>query len=117
MIEIKLVAAIATVMPPGKVFADVARSGTTAPWVVYQQVGGKSVVSLDQKLADKRNGLFQVTTWATTRSEATTKALQIEQAVMDSPLQVVPQGSIRAVYEPDTGLYGAMQDFSIWGDR
>lgn len=117
MLEVKLVAAIATVMTVPKVFSDVAKSGTAAPWAVYQQVGGKSPTSLDQKLMNKRNGVFQVTVWAATRSEATQKALAIEQAIMDSPLQVVPQGSLRAAYEDDTGLYGAMQDFSIWDDR
>ena len=117
MLEVKLVAAIATVMTTQKVFSDVARAGTTAPWAVYQQVGGMSQTSLDQKLMNKRNGLFQVTVWDATRSDATTKALQIEQAIMESTLQVVPQGSLRATYEPDTGLYGALQDFSIWDDR
>lgn len=117
MLEVKLVAAMASVMTTGKVFADVAKPGTVAPWAVYQQIGGKSPTSLDQKLMSKRNGVFQISTWAATRSEATTKALQIEQAIMDSTLQVVPQGSLRATYEEDTGLYGCMQDFSIWGDR
>ena len=117
MLEVKLAAAMVAVMTSGKVFADVAKPGTAAPWAVYQQIGGKSPTSLDQKLINKRNGVFQISTWAATRLEATAKALQIEQAIMDSELQVVPQGSLRAAYEEDTGLHGCMQDFSIWGDR
>lgn len=117
MLEQKLVTALHTVFPKGQVYADVAQAGTKAPWAVFQQIGGKSPTSLDQKLMNKRNGVFQVTVWAATRAEATAKALLVEQAVMDSPLQVVPQGSLRAAYDGETGLYGAMQDFSIWDDR
>ncbi|MBF5006006.1 tail completion protein gp17 [Diaphorobacter caeni] len=117
MLEQKLIDALHTVLPKGQVFADVARAQTIAPWAVYQQIGGKSPTSLDQKLINKRNGVFQVTVWAATRPDAVAKALLIEQAIMNSTLQVVPQGSMRAIYEDDTKLYGAMQDFDIWDDR
>lgn len=116
MLEPKLVATLESVLP-GKVFSDVAKSGTTAPWCTYQQIGGKSPTSLDQQLIDKRNGIFQISVWAKTRQEATINALSIESALSLSTLQVTPQGSLRATYEPETGLYGAMQDFSIWGNR
>lgn len=117
MLEAKLSAAIASVMGVGKVFHDFAQRGTKAPWAVYQQVGGKSLVYVEQALPRERNGVFQVTVWAEKRPESVAKALQIEQALVSSPMQVTPVGAMRATYEQDTGLYGAMQDFSIWDTR
>lgn len=113
MIEVKLVGKIKPLVD-GKLFADVAPSGTVAPWATYQQIGGKATQYVEQTLAGVRNGVFQITVWATARSEATMKSLQIEREMLSLDMQVEVVGSLRSTYEPDTKLHGAMQDFSIW---
>lgn len=117
MIEPKLIALLHGVVGEGNVYADVALSGAKAPWVTFQQIGGKSPTSLDQKLVDKRNGVFQISVYATNRPQATQIALHIEEALSLSNLQVIPMGAMRSSYELDTSLYGSKQDFSIWDDR
>ena len=116
MIEPNLVSAVAPIFA-GKLFPDVAPSGTQPPWATYQQVGGRATAYVEQVLASERNGLFQISTWAKTRTEATTKALLLEAALIASAMQVEPVGALRATYEAETGLYGAIQDFSIWDKR
>jgi len=113
VIETKLVTQLKPIVG-GKMFADVAPSGTVGPWAVYQQVGGKPTQYVEQAMAPLRNGLFQITVWATTRSEATMKSLLIEREMLKLDMAVEVVGSMRATYEPDTKLHGAIQDFSIW---
>ncbi|MBB6579593.1 hypothetical protein HNP33_003707 [Comamonas odontotermitis] len=117
MIEPKLIAVLHAIAGAANVYPDVALPGAQAPWITYQQIGGKSPTSLDQKLIDKRNGVFQISVWAKTRPEATRIALQIEDALSLSALQVIPMGAMRSDYELDTKLFGSRQDFSIWDDR
>lgn len=117
MLEPQLIALLHGVVGEGSVYADVALSGAKAPWVTFQQIGGKSPIHLDQQLVNKRNGLFQISVYALDRPRATQIALQIEAALSLSEMQVAPVGAMRSSYELETKLYGAMQDFSIWADR
>lgn len=101
-----------------RVYPDVAPPGTARPYITYQQVGGQTVAFLERGVPSKKNGRYQINVWATTRAEAAALALQIEGVfITTSALQAEALGAPIAAHEPDEGLYGAMQDFSIWSDR
>lgn len=97
-----------------RVYPDVAPLGATLPYVTYQQVGGAPANFL-AGIPNKRNGRFQINVWAATRLAAATLIRQVEDAVRASAaLNATTEGGAVADYEPETKLYGARQDFSIW---
>lgn len=97
-----------------RVYPDVGPDNAVTPYVTYQQVGGVPVNFL-AGVPDKRNGRFQINVWSRTRAEAMGIIRQIEDAVrLSSTLLATSEGGAVSVYEPDTKLYGARQDFSIW---
>jgi hypothetical protein len=101
-----------------RVFPDVAPSGTAKPYVTYQALGGKTLRYLDNSAADKRNTLMQVNVWSTTRAEANSLVRQIEDALCATPVFTArPEGEPLSTHEPDTGLYGSIQRFSIYSAR
>lgn len=101
-----------------RTFPDVAPSGTVAPWVVWQGLGGASLRFVDNTAADKRNTLLQISVYSKTRSQALQLIRQIEDAITASmPLIATPQGEPASTYEDDTKLYGSIQRYSIWAAR
>lgn len=114
--EVDLVALLKTQCP--KVYPDIAPQDTTPPYVTWQGLGGESRYTLNNTPIDKRNTLMQINVWSATRKEATTLARAIEAAVTASPAFVAtPEGEPASVHEEDTGLYGAIQRYSIWSAR
>lgn len=101
----------------GRVERDVARSeGILKPYITFQQVGGVPLNYLEPVLPNKRNGRFRVSVWDTTRDGASEIARQAERALVESSvlLATTETGLVARPYEPETGLYGTWQDFSIW---
>jgi hypothetical protein len=98
-----------------RVYPDVAPDAVLRPFIVYQQVGGTAVNFVEPAVPGKKNGRFQVSVWADTRSAAATLARQVEDTLRVVPdLQTTVLGAPMAVYEEDTKLRGSMQDFSFW---
>lgn len=101
-----------------RVYPDVAPAGAAKPYIVYQQVGGEALGFLGNDIPSKKNGRFQVSCWAVSRSAASTLALQVENAFLAATtMQARPLGAPASSYEADTTLYGTRQDFSVWSDR
>lgn len=101
-----------------RTFPDVAPSGTAAPFIAWQLLGGESARALDNTALDKRNSYLQVSVYSTTRAESLTKIRAAEEAMCTSTaFTCTPMGEPLATYEPDTKLYGAIQRFSIWASR
>ena len=101
-----------------RTFPDVAPSGTVAPWVVWQGLGGDSLRMLDNTAADKRNTLMQISVYSKTRLQALQLIRQIEDAITASmPLIATPLGEPASTYEDDTKLCGSIQRYSIWAAR
>ena len=116
-VESDLSAALELLLP-GKVYPDLAPQGAVAPYIVYQQAGGESPSFLENATPTKRNARMQVSVWGTTRAAVIALALQIEQAVVTtSTLNGRPLSAFVSLYDEDTKLRGATQDFSIWGNR
>ena len=101
-----------------RTFPDVAPSGTVAPFIAWQGLGGESLRFVDSTAPDKRNTYMQVSVYSTTRLEALSLIRAAETALCGSAAFVVrPQGEPMSTYEDDTTLYGAIQRFSIWAVR
>ncbi|WP_313082554.1 DUF3168 domain-containing protein [Pulveribacter sp.] len=115
-IEANLQTLLLTLCP--RVRADVAEDGLAAPYVVWQAIGGEPINALDNSLPGQRRLYMQVSVWAKSRMDATGLAQAIEASMRAAPVFVAtPSGEAMSTHEPDTKLYGAIQRFSIWGDR
>lgn len=115
-------ASLFTVLGPlvgNRVFPDNAPLTTTKPYIVYQQIGGKVIVPLGKDIPDKQNARMQIMCWATTRLASKALSLQVEDALRTSAvfLSANPEAACVAVNEPDLGIYGSAQDFTIWYAR
>jgi hypothetical protein len=100
-----------------RVFPDVAPENTVRPYMTYQQVGGEAINFLDATVPSKRNGRWQVNVWADSRLQAAALSRQAEDAMRTAAgLLTTVLGAPVAIYEPDTKLFGAIQDFSCWFD-
>lgn len=116
-VEAKIFALLAPLVEE-RVFPDVAPFGTARPYVTYQQIGGEVISTLGREVPNKQHGFFQVQVWCDTRLNAAALALQIEDAFRTATaFQAAPVSAPIAHHEPDLGLYGTQQDFSVWSDR
>ena len=118
--ESDLVVLLKTIAPA--VFPDVAPSGTAAPWITFQNIGGEPLRYIDGTAADKRHSMVQVNVWAASRLQALLLVRQIEATVCNiaaTPFTAQPLGEPTATFEDDVTpmLYGCMQDFSIFSTR
>ena len=114
--ESELTTLLKTVCP--RTFPDVAPSGTAAPFIAWQLLGGESLRALDNTAFDKRNSYVQVSVYSLTRTESLTKIRAAEDAMCASAAFICrPMGEPLTTYEDDTRLYGAMQRFSLWAAR
>lgn len=95
-------------------YPSVAPEGTPSPFIVWQAVGGREVTTLRKKRA-RRNALVQISIWSEDVEVAIDLLDQVDAALRASTtLQASPSGARRMTHEPDTGLHGQMQDWSIW---
>jgi hypothetical protein len=116
-VETDIVAAL-TGLVSGRVFPDTAPLNGARPFITYQQVGGVAVAFLENPLPSKKNGRFQINSWATTRIESRELAKQTEAAMsLASAFQARAVADVVAIHNPDFGLYGSSQDFTVWSDR
>ena len=99
-------------------FPDFAPSGTVAPYIVYQAIGGQPMQYVDGTAADKRSTLVQVEVWAGTRAAALVLARQADAALIaSSAFMAQPEGEPAWDSDPDGPLYGCTQDFRIISTR
>ena len=98
----------------GRMYPDIGPQDATLPYITYQQVGGDPANFL-QGVPNKRNGRFQVNAWARTRAESASLIRAAEDLMRTAAtLNATTLGGAIAVFEPDTKLFGASQDFSVW---
>lgn len=100
-----------------RVYRDIAPPTVTAlPRITFQQVGGEAINFLDAAtVPSKKHARFQVNCWDDRRDDAMALAREVEDTLRAvSALHTTVLGAAVAVYEEDTRLYGAMQDFSFW---
>lgn len=101
-----------------RVYPDIAPANAAKPYVTFTQIGGEVVNLIEDAVVTVKNGRFQFNVWGTTRAQCSALILQIEEALVVSPLfQARPIGAARSDYDYDMALFGAMQDFSVWSNR
>lgn len=111
------VVAILRARCPNKPHAVVAPHGSPLPRLVYQHVGGRTLRYMDNT-AGGRNILMQVSAWDGRQDAAFALIRQIEDDLCAAPaLQVTPQGEPMAGVADGEEVYGAIQVFSIYGER
>ena len=115
-IETSLVAVLQPICP--RVRPDRGEEGIASPYIVWQTIGGEAINAMDNSLPGQRQVLMQVSVWSKTRLESNSLIQAVEAATRASPRFVAqPQGEAIGTHEKDTGLYGSIQRFLIWGDR
>lgn len=120
-IEASIFATLKTLVA-NRVYRDVAPQNVTAlPRITFSQIGGDAVNFLDQARPSKKNARIQISCWGSDRDSVAALARSVEDALRAANsagvTQTVVLSGMMAVYEPDTKLYGAHQDFSIWKDN
>lgn len=101
-----------------KVYPDVNDAGTDAPYIVHTRAGGVAPTFLERATPSKENTRLRVTSWETTRIAANALAKQVHDALVAlTTIDVKPIGTLVALYDEDTKLRGATQDFSVWADH
>lgn len=114
-IESDLFAGLSGLAAGTRVYPDVAPNNPTAPYIVWQVVGGQVVTFLEAAMPGLRNARVQVAAWATTRQAASNLSRAAEQALVTSAtLLAQPIGAMVNDFDEDTSLYGSRQDFSLW---
>ena len=113
-LEAKIYTALSALVDD-RVYPDVAPEGTAKPYITYQEVGGDAVNYVEGAVPDKQNAIVQINVWALSRIEASSLGKQAEDVLrllVDVETKVL--GARVSLYESDTKLRGARQDFSIW---
>lgn len=99
-------------------FPDVAPLNTVKPFITYIQIGGEVINFLENTVASKQNGVFQIDVFADTRAATAALALQVESAMVTATaFQARPVGAPAARYDSDMLIYSSTQDFSVWSNR
>lgn len=116
-IETRLFAVLGT-LAGGRVYPDVAPPDTAAPYLVHQQVGGAAISYQENTVPTEERCRIQLATWAASRLETTALAQQAEALLLQATtFQAEALGNRTHTHDPDTGLYGARQDFDILTPR
>lgn len=98
----------------GRAYPDVAPFPAVRPYLTYQQVGGQPL-NFMAGIPNKRNGRFQISAWADTRPAAMAIIRQAEDLMRQAAaLNATTEGGAVGMYDEETKLFGARQDFSIW---
>lgn len=98
----------------GRVYPDTSPDTITAPFIVFQSVGGEPVNFTEQAVPDSANARVQIEVWSKTRLEADATMLAVRQAIIQADWPAALVGEPVAEYEPYTKLYGSRADFSVW---
>lgn len=97
-----------------RVFPDVAEIDTPVPFCVYRQIGGSPVNTLDGVPADRKNAIVEIVVVSRTRKETMTLIRAVEDMLVQGPVYANVMSGVQSLYDEETGLRAATQDFSVW---
>lgn len=109
-----------------RVSTPTAPFSTPKPYVTWQHIGGEALRWFENTAPDIRNAFIQINVWAATKKGAFDLLRDIEEELcnmtavkftatpMEEPLDSFIENE--ASQETPT-TFGAMQSFSIWGER
>jgi hypothetical protein len=96
------------------VFPDVADIDTPVPFCVYRQIGGTPVNTIDGVPPDRKNALVEIVVVSRTRKETMTMIRAVEDMLRQAPLYATVMSGAQSLYDEETKLRAAVQEFSIW---
>jgi len=100
------------------VYADYAPDDPPKPYVLWTQIGGNVIDTVENTTPNMRSAFIQVDVWGDTRAAVNTLMLQIENAMHTASVFTArPLSAMIARTDEDTGLRGALQTFRIWAAR
>ena len=102
-----------------RVFPDFASLDTPRPYVTYQKIGGRPIVTFNKLVPNKTFSMYQINVWADTRVQADTLAWQIDSAMrLATVFDAKPETDPVSVFEEDEpNLRGTRQDFAVISNR
>ena len=95
-------------------YPRVAPAMTERPYIVFTGAGGQSVNYLENDVEAQQNRRIQVNVWADDAITAEDLMQSVIGALTLPPINATSIGAPTDLFEQDTKLYGARQDFSIW---
>lgn len=96
-----------------RIYPDITPDVPTFPLIVYQQVGGQVVETLESTLGDQDNARVQIMVWSKTRLEASSIARQARLALVGT-LKATTYAAPVSEFDEDLKLYGNRTDYSVW---
>ncbi len=115
-----LIESITTLLTPvvgNKLFWDVTPDngpGTTAGFIVAQEMGGKAGWYVEKKLPDHKHARLQLQIFHPRKLDADTLTKLVEKTICESDLVAEPYGAAVATYDETLKIYGYRQHFGIW---
>ncbi|MCZ4065721.1 DUF3168 domain-containing protein [Oxalobacter aliiformigenes] len=97
-----------------RVFPDVADIDTPVPFCVYRQIGGTPVNTIDGVPADRKNAIVEIVVVSRTRKETMSLMRAVEDTLMQGPIYATVMSGAQSLYDDETKLRAATQEFSIW---
>lgn len=97
----------------GRIYPDVPPDGATFPLVIYQQVGGAALNTLECDVPGTENARIQVVVWAKTRIAASELARDVRDALTVT-LKAYTYAAPVSLYDDTLKLYGSRADYSLW---
>lgn len=116
MIATKLFAALAPLFD-GRVYPGTVPFDTPKPYITYVQVGGEDPSFIDGALHNKEHARMQLNLWHEDDELARNLIRQVRNTLVQATTMTArPIGAYIDRNEPDLGLFGKQQDFSIWAE-
>ena len=103
-----------------RVYPSSAPLDTPRPFVTWEHIGGDPLRYVEGTAAAQRMALLQVNVWASTKVQALSLGLAIEDALcIAAGLSVSPNAALQGRFEDsvEPPLYGTVQDFTVLGTR
>lgn len=96
------------------VYPSVAPHEAKAPYIIWQQTGGRDTSYLGNE-PGPRNARVQISVWAETPKAAADIRDQIDPVLRDlEALICTPAAAHSATHDPETGLHGVQQTWTVW---
>ena len=96
------------------VFPYVADINTPTPFCIWRQIGGMPLNYLGDEYSGKKNALIEVVVCTYSRLETAELMRKVENRLVIAPLHATVMDGMKAIYDEETKLRAATQEFSIW---
>lgn len=101
-----------------RVFPDFAPTETQRPFVTWSIIGGRPIRPIGKDVPNRRHAMIQINVWASTRIEANEMMVDIDAAMRQATaFDSLPNGELMTVFDEQSTLRGAIQDFDVYGFR